>query len=185
MKRIIEKTAILLALISFLSMNTCKQNSVSPNNLVPNLIQNPSFEVNGQPSLQTWVADTMLVKPVQDAPTGGGNWSIHLEAGWVSEGAATTFVTGQSGTGVYRLSAYVKNIVVGGTLSVGLWKNSTMNNGKIARADSAGWQQVTLIDTLTLQPNDSIIVHFSVGCCMARIPPDQGRLDLVKLERIQ
>lgn len=38
-----------------------------------NLVPNPSFEVNGQPTLQFWVADTFLTAFVQDTPPGGGH----------------------------------------------------------------------------------------------------------------
>ena len=180
---------ISISLILIMFTTSCNDNSVSVNGIQQNLIQNSSFELNGQPTLSSWIVDTMWVKVVQDAPIGGGQWSIHVTAPWIPLGeGATAYVTGQSGVGVYRLSASVKPIIMDGQLSLGLWKNGYPTDVKIAsrtRTDSMGWDQVTLLDTLTLHPTDSMWVHFSVNCCMARIPPDQARLDLVTLERIQ
>jgi hypothetical protein len=176
-------------LVLFLIVGSCNENSISVIRHSQNLIQNPSFESNGQPTLQSWIADTAYVKFVRDVPSGGGQWSVHVEAPWVPPGeGVTTYITGQSGTGVYKLSAFVKTMIVGGHLMLGIWKDGSPGDFKSAiaeQADSTGWAEVTLLDTLSLEATDSIWVHFTVGCCMTRIPANQARLDLVKLERIQ
>jgi hypothetical protein len=181
----------LLCLFLLLSSLSCKKGLTSNEPLVPtssppNLISNGDFEHLGQPSLQGWVvADTLGAKLVNDAPPGGGTWALHLSAPWIYKPGPVTYVTGQSGTGVYKLTAYIKNIVDKGAIFVALWQHGQASTFKTAAEDTTGWRPVTIIDTLSLQPTDSIAVGFGVGCCMARIPANQARLGHVRLERLE
>jgi len=149
------------------------------------LLQNSSFESNDQPTLQSWVADTTLREFVQDVPPNGGQWSLQLSPGWIpQEGYARTYVSGQSGVGVYHLSVWIKSINGWrGTVRLGQWVQGAWINSKGVSTDSALWIQYSLIDTLSVQPNDTIAVHLSAG--ETELATGDVLFDLVRLEKIQ
>ena len=151
-----------------------------------NLIQNSSFEMNGQPTLQSWAADTVLGKLVQDAPPGGGEWSLQLSPGWFpQEGFARTYIAGQSGVGVYQLNAWIKNLngPRSSSIRVGQWSNNAWVSLKEIPCDSSAWMQYSLTDTLSLLPGDTIAVHLSAG--ETELVAGGVLFDLVRLEKIQ
>ena len=163
----------------------CHQGYSSPMADSTNLIQNSSFEMNDQPTLHSWVADSVLGKLVQDAPPGGGQWSLQLSPGWFpQEGFARTYISGQSGAGVYQLSAWIKNL--NGPRSrfrIGQWSNNAWVSFKEIPCDSSSWMQYSLVDTLSLLPDDTIAVHLSAG--ETEVVSGEVLFDLVRLEKIQ
>jgi hypothetical protein len=150
-----------------------------------NLIQNSSFETNNQPTLQFWITDTLLAEVLQDAPPGGGQWSLQLSPGWIpQEGFAQTYVSGQSGIGVYQLTFWSKSISGWkGSVMIGQWSQMSWVQSNIIYCDSTTWTQYSLIDTLSLQIGDTIGVHLSAG----RTEVAYGRVlfDLIHLRRIE
>lgn len=150
-----------------------------------NLIQNSSFEANNQPSLQSWDVDTTLRQFVQDTPPLGGQWSVRLIPGWIpQEGFAQTYVSGQSGIGVYQLTVWIKS--VGGwkgSVSFGPWTQKGWVRSKTTYSDSTAWIQISIVDTISLKSTDTIAIHISAG--RAELAKGSVLFDLVRLERIQ
>lgn len=185
MKTLSHQIPILATLSLFLSVLHSTPSVASATIDTTNLIQNSSFESNNQPTLQSWVTDTTLRKFVQDVPPNGGQWSLQLIPGWFpQEGYARTYVSGQSGVGVYQISVWVKS--TNGwrsTIRLGQWAQGTWINSKQISSDSTLWIQYSLIDTLSVQPNDTIAVHLSAG--RAEIAKGNVLFDLVRLEKIQ
>ena len=172
-----------------LSMLSCQDNFILPiveqhrtvrTRRPPNLIQNSSFEVNDQPSLQSWFATYAYIS--QDAPPQGGTWSLLLYPS-IPEQWAITFVTGQSGIGVYRLTVWVKSINGwAGTVMLGHWAQNRFVQSTWTGSDSTQWNAVSVIDTLSLQPSDTIAVRLSANG--EETSNGFVLFDLVDLERI-
>lgn len=170
---------LLICIVSWKANSACFSSDSS------NLVQNSSFEINDQPTLQSWVADTTLTQFFQDAPPGGGKWSLRIFPGWIpQEGFARTYISGQSAVGVFRLVFWAKSINSWlGSASFGQWTQNGWVRSKRIYCDSTDWTQFSLIDTLSLQPNDTIAVHLSAGA--VELSNGQILFDLVELKRIQ
>ena len=163
---------------------SCKQETQITDD-ISNLIHNSSFETNGQPTFQTWIADTTLARLVQDVPNGGGSWSLRLEPGWIpQEGFARTYITGESGTGGYYLRVWTKSINRWrGSVTIGKWSGNTLTQTKSAYSDSSGWNYIALVDSLSLESGDSIGVHLSAGS--TELSNGAVLFDLITLQRIR
>lgn len=174
----------LIATWFFISTVAIKGFSTSQIGDSTNLIPNSDFEINGQPTLQTWIADSILTGFMQDTPPGGGKWSIWLSPGWMPRvGYARTYISGQSGIGVYRLTVWMKNINGWeGSASFGRWAEENWVRMKQTYCDSSTWTQISLADTLSLQTTDTIAVQLSAG--WAELSAGRTLFDLVRLERI-
>jgi hypothetical protein len=163
-----------------------------------NLITNSSFESNGQLNCDSWydacgrelayqcdtIPDTNCMGWfVQDAPPGGGNWSIELEPGWIpAEGFAETYVTGISGTSIIQLKVWMK--AVGGFNGGGYMclylKGQPFWFATSCKADTAStWKQFTVTDTFTLLTTDTVVVHLSAGA--TEVAAWKIRFDLAEL----
>lgn len=174
------------SILILVPLSSCDQGSTAPNQLSGNnLIQNPTFEAHGQPSLQSWTSDTALAKIVQDAPPGDGMWSLQLLPGWTpQEGFAQTYVGGQSGVGVYKLTVWMKCINGWrGSLSLGIWSQNAWVSRKSVSSDSSQWSIVSLMDTMSLSATDSIAVHLSAGA--TELSGGRVLFDDVSLERLR
>lgn len=91
---------------------SCSKSPTAPNN-TGNLISNPDFKSNGSPSLAGWaINDTARVKVVSNAPPGVTTWSLWTApaGSLIPGGVATTYVTGESGQGIYRFSCAELNM---------------------------------------------------------------------------
>ncbi len=148
-----------------LSLTSCSKTPTEPNNEPPNLIANADFEVHSQPSLQNWVVDSNWAALVLDTIAGAPKWCIRIAPGWLpQEGFATTYVTGQSGSGIYKLTVLMRSTGAWqGTISLGRWSQNASSFVKQAGNNSSDWTQVTVTDTINLQTSDSIAVHLSAG----------------------
>jgi hypothetical protein len=174
-----------IAICLLICIVSWKAKSASFSSDSSNLIQNSSFEINDQPTLQSWVADTTLAQFFQDAPPAGGKWSLRISPGWIpQEGFARTYISGQSAVGVYRVAFWAKSINGWkGSASFGQWNQNAWVRSKRIYCDSTSWTQFSLVDTLSLQPNDTIAVHLSAGA--VELSNGQILFDLVELKRIQ
>ena len=178
----IQRRASISFVFAFLLRN---QSFSFPVSDTTNLVENWSFELNNQPTLQSWVADTMLRKFVQDVPSNGGQWSLQLSPGWFpQEGFARTYISGQSGGGVYQLTVWVKNMNGSrSSVRLGQWSQNAWVNFKQIPCDSSTWTQYSIVDTISLQPSDTIAVHLSAG--ETELVSGYVLFDLVCLEKIQ
>ena len=185
MKSLNHQTRLFVSLSCFLTIIFYSQSFPFSITDTTNLLQNSSFEVNNQPTLQSWVADTTLRKFVQDVPPNGGQWSLQLSPGWFpQEGYARTYISGQSGVGVYQLTVWIKNMNgFRSSVRFGQWSQNAWVNFKQIPCDSSTWTQYSLVDTISLQPNDTIAVHLSAG--ETELAAGYVMFDLVRLEKIQ
>ena len=140
---------------------------ITPVNAHANLILNGSFENSGFPDLSHWYSDQLMTGDSvnHDAPSGGGQWSLHVEPQWFpQEGYREQAIVAGTGTAIYTLSCSMKNFNNWtGTMSLRLRRAGiTAIMGQISSNDSV-WTNVSLTDTVTLLPTDSLLVHLSAG----------------------
>jgi hypothetical protein len=92
----------------FFAISSCK-NSTEPALSSVSLVPNPSFESNGVPSLSGWtISDSMSVRLVEDSPSGGGRWSLRLDASAFPGSYAHIKVPAEQGNHQYRFSLWCK-----------------------------------------------------------------------------
>ena len=139
--------------------------------LLPNLIQNPSFELNGQSSLQYWnytfgacCIDTFST----DTAPGGGNFALRLEPMWVpAEGAVETYITGLTGTKPFSFRFYGKVLnFISSEASASVYKKVTIATNTIYSVNfyNPVWTQYILTTApIQMQPTDTLVVKLSAG----------------------
>ena len=97
-----QQLFVYVCILAVIVVNSCN-NSTEPDLSPVSLVSNPSFEVNGKPSLNGWkIMDSMSVRLVEDTPSGGGRWSLRLDASAFPGSAAYTMVPAGQGRHRYR-----------------------------------------------------------------------------------
>ncbi len=165
--------------------------------LSQNLIGNPDFESNGQLRCDSWhdachqellyLCDSLLpgnpcdVRFIEEAPGPGGSWSMAVTGvGNSPASTASTYITGQHGTNIYQLNAWMKDDGNGwGGINIGTHRKGKYELSKTLRADSVTWAFFTAADTLSLEPEDSIEITlwaFAAGPFFGDIAFDQLEL---------
>jgi hypothetical protein len=183
------KTYILIVMIIFVF--SCKKDAqVGSTNNAGNLIANSSFETDAhQPDYNGWAGTAYLVDSlgnhniplIQDTPNGGGLWCVQLEPLWMpTEGYTESSVTGQTGTHIYKVTAWIKTINWIGSVSLEQLRNGQLIVNKQLTDSSSVWKQISLLDTLTVLSTDILKVHLSAGT--TEVLSGKVRFDNVKLE---
>ncbi|MBW8050985.1 MAG: hypothetical protein FVQ77_11740 [Cytophagales bacterium] len=161
-----------------------------------NLIINESFECNGKPVTVGWDGYVLddSTDIVQDAPPNGGIWSFWLGATWIPWGEwAETYITGQSGTNIYQLEAWMKSETGWkGSLTIGVLEQKgqffpsqlTQEKEIFDKPISNIWAKYTLTDTISTQPTDTIVVRISAGGCQ-NCYDMKTYFDLIKLIKLK
>jgi len=187
-----KTTALILGLLTII-LFSCKKNSSMDTTVTSgNLIANPSFETaDHQINYTGWTGTVYLIDSsgvkhppiVKDAPTGGGLWCLQLVPGWLPvEGFSETSVTGQTGTNIYKVTVWMKTIGSGGLFSLEQWRNGQRVRYKRVIDSASTWKQLSLSDTLTVLPTDTLKVHLSAGS--TEMTMRTVYFDLIKLEKI-
>ncbi len=159
--------ALVFAAGMALLLGSCTKAPTAPNN-TGNLISNPGFISNGRPSLAGWaINDTGRVKVVSNAPPGVATWSLWTAParGILPGGIATTYVTGESGPGIFRFSCAELNMAHwywGYATIAQLRGGITISSRSISMEDSV-WAMYTMSDTLDLLPSDTISITIATG----------------------
>jgi hypothetical protein len=174
-----------------LAIGGCSDSSTNPRLDGENLLTNGSFEIEGQPSLAGWSNfDSTIAGIASEAAPGGGDYSLEIGTSWLPPtGIVWTYVPDAHDGDILSLSAMAR--VLGGenlpavlAISVGGqpgWIG--WNNGKSTSFSNSEWTQVSLLDTLSLTPSDSVwVVLVGPGCevCWG----GTAYFDLVRVERM-
>lgn len=162
------KKLLLIGLYLFVCCFLSCENSVDPHNgSNEDLIQNSSFEINGNPSINGWIyksnfpTDTLFTN---DVPPSGGNWSVLLQVGDRQLKRLQTKIAVPAGTNRYRLSVWAKaysSIPISSSGFVSLELNNTYIKN-IAGADTT-WKYYESIDTISANKGDTITVTLNSG----------------------
>lgn len=166
---IVNKKGFIFVLFAVtpLLLVSCSKSPTAPNN-TGNLITNPDFQLNGSPSLAGWaINDTAWVKVVSNAPPGVTTWSLWTApaGGIIPGGVATTYVTGQSGQGIYRFSCAEVNMAHGywGYATIAQLRSRTTISSRSISLEDSVWAMYTMSDTLDLLPSDTISITIATG----------------------
>ncbi len=186
MKKKVFLCFFLILGVYFFFSTSCKKSVVEPPGNT-NLLPNGSFEIDHTPTLKGWYfGNPQLAELVNEAPPGGGNWSLKLTSDWApTTGYVYTPVKNVSSGDVVKLSAFIKATgPVGGGGMIGLMVAPEFNTVKGKRVSSTDtlWTRVSLIDTLTLAQGDTLWVVLS--SLNTEIIPFQGLFDIVELKKI-
>lgn len=142
-----------------------KSNPTGPSN-GGNLLINPSFEINGSPSLDGWThlhIDTTWFSFSTDVPQGGGTYSIALHAVWAPAYYVGQTVAADSGTHAYEFSVWAKKSGFAGGMELLLKRSDELLPLKSADIVDTTWTENMIIDTVTAENGDSLLVLVTGG----------------------
>ena len=141
------------------------------------LLSNWSFENNMQLNCQGWYdgcgneltisCDTfsycqVRFRNVSPSMIPEEMWSLELVAGMI-EGFAETYITGQIGTNIYKLTYMMKSPGWLGSVSIGTLYQNQFIASKTLTDTSSIWKSFEFTDTLTTQATDTIVIRLSAG----------------------
>lgn len=164
MKQIISLCLMLL----FFGCNKSEETPTGPPVII-DLLSNPTFESNGNPSLAGWIVpDTSTVHFTNDMPPGGKGYSIIVKSQisvlWPGASVFVNIVPAP-GKHRYRLSCYTKSKGTAGYCAVYLKRgNMTVMCGQFyIPATDTIWTNTMHDDTLTTVYEDTLIVNLNGG----------------------
>jgi hypothetical protein len=129
-----------------------------------NLIQNGSFERDGEPTLAFWrFGDDNLAMPMNEATPGEGDWSLRLDADWApTTGFAYVSVPNVRTGDRLELSGFVRALSPEGGGAIVLVIGESLSSRVAKRAGQTTsrttWTQLRLTETVSLEPGDSVWV---------------------------
>jgi hypothetical protein len=159
--------------VAICCFSSCKNPVDNKTGTEENLIQNPSFESNGNPTTEGWTyysnfpaADTSDGTFSNDVPPGGGNWSLVVGVGDRVVKYLETKVAAPTGEHHYRLSAWAKSYSTD-TGSPG-FISLALNDSVVKRLDvqDTTWRHYESIDTILTRAGDSLAVLLFSGAAM-------------------
>jgi hypothetical protein len=170
-------------LILFASLYGCKKDSQSPTEPGEdiNLIENSSFEMNGDPSYQGWQFwSNVQTSPAfsDDVPPAGGNCSIVLSVGDRVIAYLQKKLAAPVGCNRYKLSLWAKSK---GDPGYALLIFNKAIRGTINIQDSV-WRYYEVTDSLETVQGDSLTIYLHSGTT-SRI--SQSYFDLCRFETIK
>ncbi|GJM35018.1 MAG: hypothetical protein DHS20C18_40190 [Saprospiraceae bacterium] len=138
---------------------------------------NGSFEDNNQPSLENWVDACSYGSSAEDAPPGGGQWSLELLPGQTQGCYQAYFyqiipelVDGQ----VIQISGWAKTLQANLTVSIYLAKIDAVDNIVLLKGDTTSsqeWTKLTVRDTFQLATGEAAAVLLHPGLVGGPIGP--------------
>ncbi len=182
------KSICIVCLVIFY-FSSCKNPVDNKTGTEENLIQNSSFELNGNPTREGWTyysnfpTDTSDGIFSNDVPPGGGNWSLVVGVGDRVVKYLETKVAAPTGEHYYRLSAWAKTYSSdpgSGSSFISLALNDSIR--KLFGPQDTTWRYYESIDTILTRPGDTLDVRLFGGAPMRfRITYfDLCRLELLK-----
>ena len=155
-------------------------------------IVNGSFEIDGQASLEDWSFTCNGGTSFQEAPPGGGTWSLKLQPGNLQgcfPGLATQTIPAVQSGEVWRLTSWVRQDTATFTVASLHWRIVSSGGTSIdLPADTTtarSWTQLTVVDTLFLAVGDSAVIVLDAGGTSGPELQGSGYLfDLVSAEKV-
>ena len=173
-----------------LSIGSCGSKGTKPDDDHPNLLLNGSFEVDGNPSLAGWAGiDSVLISLSPEAPPGGGIYCLTLGTSWLPPSSVVwALIPGVKAGEVLVLSATVRTPVWGNggalALTVGPtpWQWPPRVHGKGLTFNNTSWSSLSVVDTVSLGPVDSVWVVLQGPACEVCIG-GPAQFDLISVRR--
>jgi len=154
------------------------------------LVENGSFESeDGQPTLAGWrVQSPMLTSLVEEAPAGGGRWSLKLEAdGAPTMGNVSAVIPGVQDGDILRLSAQARATSSNGGAVIGLVVGPGVEPGQRRQARFASttgmlWSALSVQATVSVGEGDAVWILLSSP--ITEMAARSGLFDLITVERL-
>ena len=153
------------------------------------LVENGSFERDGQPTLEGWqVQSPMLASLVEEAPAGGGRWSLKLEAdGAPTSAIVSAVIPGVQDGDILRLSAQARATSPTGGAVIGLVVGPGVEPGerhqaRFASTTSMLWTALSVQATVSVGEGDAVWILLSAP--ITEMAARSGLFDLITVERL-
>jgi hypothetical protein len=173
---------ILFCLLLFIASATCLKAQ----------LQNPSFEENGQPTLEGWVDYYCdFATSENDASPNGGQWCVKMQPGQ-TQGCYPGFFYQKlptvSNGQVFQLEGWAKVDSEGPVVGIYLGRKDPEGTIHLLEGDttsSENWTMLSVVDTFELEPGDVAVVVINSGLVGGPVGPslssyfDDLHLDLV------
>ncbi len=155
-------------------------------------LQNPSFEENGQPSLDGWLDYYCdFATSENDAPPGGGQWCVKMQPGQTQgcfPGYFYQLLPNVTNDQIFQLEGWAKVDVEGTVVGIFLGRKDAEGTIHLFDGDttsSESWTMLSVQDTFILEPGDDAVVVINSGLVGGPVGPshssyfDELQLDLV------
>jgi|GEM_PF-2448171 len=154
-------------------------------------VLNGSFEANGHPSLENWTIACEDGESFQDAPAGGGSWSLRFLAGNLQgcfPRTAQQTLSDVSDGDIVEVSAWARQDeqkMSRTSLYLKVFSGETTTTLSVDTTTASEWTQLTVIDTLSLGENDSVAIVLDSGLTSGPdIVTQHSFFDLVQEDKI-
>ena len=161
-------------------------------NILNAQLQNPSFEENGQASLEGWLDYYCdYATSENDASPNGGEWCVKMQPGQSQgcfPGFFYQFLPNVSDGQIFQLNGWAKVDENGTLVGIFLGKKDAEGTIHLFEGDTTSsevWTMLSVTDTFELEPGDDAIVVINSGLVGGPIGPshssyfDDLQLDLV------
>ena len=153
-------------------------------------VRNGSFETDEKASLENW-STSCNGESFQDAPNGGGIWSLKLPIGNFQgcfPGIGSQIIPEFSNGDIWRVRVWARQDEKKSVpTSVYLKVFHTRGDSTILSADtttSKEWIQLTIVDTLVLDKDDSVAIVLDAGNTSGPELDNYSYFDLVEAEKL-
>ncbi len=144
-------------------------------------LQNPSFEENGQPTLEGWLDYYCdFATSENDAPPNGGQWCVKMQPGQTQgcyPGYFYQFLPDVTNGQVFQLDGWAKVDPQGPVVGIYLGRKDAEGTIHLLEGDttsSEDWTMLSVIDTFELEPGDDAIVVINSGLVGGPIGPSHS-----------
>jgi len=137
-----------------------------------------SFEKNGKFSSDGWSLPA-LADSSNDVPTGGGNFSLLLEASQPPEVYAQIKVPVKTDYNEFKLTFWSKYSVIEGKVILSLVRNGSVIDSSSIMVDDIIWKSYSIQDTFSVAAGDSFMVQVTAG--ISQLLPGKTYFDLCRL----
>jgi len=143
-----------------------------------NTLLSSSFEKNGKFSPDGWSLPA-LADSSNDVPTGGGNFSLLLEASQPPEVYAQIKVPVKTDYNEFKLTFWSKYSVIEGKVILSLVRNGSVIDSSSIMVDDIIWKSYSIQDTFSIAAGDSFMVQVTAG--ISQLLPGKTYFDLCRL----
>ena len=174
--------SILLFSIIFLLGCSDNKNPVTP---TPdsNILLNSSFEKNGIANTEGWeISARPYGEIANEAPTGGGNYCLKLEASNPG-GMAKRQIPAVSSKEIYKLSFWAKTNQPSSKAFFELIRNGLVENQTELSVIDTTWTEYSVKDTFQVMSGDSLRITFQER--ITQLQMFESYFDLVKVETVE
>ncbi len=160
--------------------------SIKQNVIKKNLIVNPSFELQGQPSLDGWNwinYDSLAIQFSNQSPQSGGNYSILLFPTWMYDNRIYQKLELSNGVHNYKFSVSAKNSKnILGYLFVEFYSKGRIVYNIRQYITNSNWTKYEIPFKLEVSEGDSLLVGISGGQTQAIT--DSNYFDFVEFYKL-